>query len=85
MALFTIIAGDPATNILTFDQNSNNGNASVARGEHVTWNLAPNASGIDHIMNIGPKPGSPNIFSAGPSQNGNSKNWQELLKLQQKG
>lgn len=80
MANFTIISGDPTTGILTFDAQSNGGNANVARSEQVNWKVDPKATGIDHISGIGPKPNSPNVFSNGPSQNGNSKNWQATVE-----
>jgi hypothetical protein len=80
MANFTIISGDPVSGNLTFDAQSNNGNADVARGEHIIWNIASNAPNIDHISSIDPKPNNPNVFSDGPNQNGNSKNWQATVE-----
>ena len=52
---------------------SNNGNLTCDPGDNVQWNVSPNA-GIASISVV--YTGDSNVFSEGPTQVGNSKNWQ---------
>lgn len=74
------------TTIIVLEGNTSNGNLDlsdegisiVKKREVVTWIIHPD-SDVDCITAIPAKSGSPNVFSSGPRQLGNSKNWQGTI------
>ena len=65
----TISASNSSNGILTL---SDRGHTSASRRDSVSWHIGQN-SGVDSITSIQKKPGSPEIFSTPPRQQGS--NW----------
>lgn len=76
MTAIILLEGDTSNGDLVL---SDKGVSYVKKNEVVTWIIHPN-SGVESITAIPVKPGSTNVFTTGPSQLGNSKNWQGRIR-----
>lgn len=76
MCAIIILESDISNGNLTL---SDKGESYVSKNEVVTWIVHPD-SGVESITAIPVKPDSTNVFTTGPCQLGNSKNWQGRIR-----